>query len=61
MAIIAEWVTSSGNRIRVDDACMCAPGSAEERRAIENQRRIAYEILVREAEREAGNDLKGNP
>lgn len=53
MAVIATYTTSSGVLVRIHDDSMAAPGSEEERRIIEAQRRAAYEILVSAARKEA--------
>lgn len=45
--IIRTITTSNGATVRIRDDCMAAPGSAEERRVIEAQRRAAYRILSR--------------
>ena len=58
MAVIATYTTSSGVTVRIHDDCMALRGSEEERRAIEAQRRAAYNILTAYAEREAKHNGK---
>lgn len=53
MAVIATYTTSSGVLVRIHDDSMAAPGSEEERRIIEAQRRAAHAILLARAEKEA--------
>lgn len=53
MAVIATYTTSSGVLVRIHDDSMAAPGSEEERRIIEAQRRAAQAILLARAEKEA--------
>lgn len=48
--IIRTIITSNGATVRIHDDFMAAPGSEEERRVIEAQRRAAYNILRKEAE-----------
>lgn len=45
MAQITTQTAKNGVIVRVFDDCMSAPGSPEERRRIESQRKIAREIL----------------
>ena len=57
--IIATIRTASGVTVRVHDDCMTPPGSEEERRAIEAQRRAAHDILLgykKEGTKHAGDD-----
>jgi hypothetical protein len=53
MALIATITASNGVTVRIFDDCMAAPGSEEEARRIEAQRRAAYDILVSAARKEA--------
>lgn len=48
--IVAEYVTASGVRVAVDDSYTRKRDSQEELLAVEEQRRIAREILMRYAE-----------
>lgn len=60
MAVIATYTAVNGARVRVFDDCLSPPGSDEERRAIEAQRRAAFAILSTYAEREDQNDNHPN-
>jgi hypothetical protein len=53
---IIVWQEKSriGATVRIHDDFMAPKGSERERRIIEEQRRVAYEILVSAAERKAG-------
>ena len=44
--VIQEFTTGSGVRVRICDDYMAPKGSEQERRVIEEQRRVAHEILV---------------
>ena len=57
--IVATIRTAGGVTVRVHDDCMAAPGSEAERRAVENQRRAAHEILMEYARREGGKGDAG--
>lgn len=48
--VIAEIKAKTGVIVRIHDDCMAAPGSEEEKRRIQEQRRAAYEILSYYAE-----------
>lgn len=52
--IIAQGVTSNGVRYTIHDDCAAPKGSAEEAQIIQEQRRIAYKIMCREAEERGG-------
>ena len=57
--VIEEFTTESGVRVRICDDYMAPKGSEAERRAIEEQRRVAHQILVSAARRkvaESNND-----
>ena len=49
--IVATGVTSNGVEYAIDDRYMAPHGSELERRIIEEQRRAAYEILIKTATR----------
>ena len=49
--VIHEFTTESGVRVRICDDYMAPKGSEQERRAIEEQRRVAHQILVNAARR----------
>lgn len=51
VAVVAEIRASNGALVRIHDDCMAAPGSEEEARRIEAQRRAAYDILIKCAAR----------
>lgn len=53
MALLATVKTKSGATVRIHDDCIAPRGSEQERRAIDAQRRAAYEIITAYAEREA--------
>lgn len=51
--IVWEGKAPNGATVRIDDG-LCAPkGSEQERRIVEEQRRIAHRILIAAAERRA--------
>ena len=56
MAVIATYTTSSGATVRIYDDCILPRGSEEERRAVEAQRRAAYNILTARARMGAKKD-----
>lgn len=58
MALLATVKTKSGVTVRIHDDCIAPRGSEQERRAIDAQRRAAYEILSAHAEREAKHGKK---
>lgn len=53
MAVIKTYKLPSGVTVRIHDDCMAAPGSDEERRVIEEQQRVAWEIMQRYAQKNA--------
>ena len=53
MALLATVKTKSGVTVRIHDDRITPRGSEQERRAIDAQRRAAYEIMTAYAEREA--------
>ena len=52
--IVATGATSKGVEYAIDDAYMAPRGSEDERMIIEEQRRIAHDILARWAIRQKG-------
>lgn len=56
MMIVATVRASNGVTVRIHDDRIATPGSEDERRAIEAQRRAAYEIM--EGRVENGDDRK---
>ena len=58
MALLATVKTKSGVTVRIHDDCIAPRCSEQERRAIEAQRRAAYDIITAFAEREAKHDKK---
>lgn len=52
--IVWQGKSPSGATVRIHDDYMAPKGSEQERRIIEEQCRVAYEILVSAAERKAG-------
>ena len=51
--IVWQGKAPSGATVVIHDDCMAPKGSEQERRIIEQQRRVAHEILVAAAERKA--------
>jgi hypothetical protein len=51
--LIRQYRLRSGVTVNIYDDRMAKPGSEEEKRYIENQRRIAREIMLDKATREA--------
>lgn len=51
--IVWEGKSPSGATVTIHDDYMAPRGSEQERRIIEEQRRVAHEILVSAAERKA--------
>lgn len=49
--VIQEFTTESGVKVRICDDYMAPNGSEQERRVIEEQRRVAHQILVNAARR----------
>lgn len=60
MAIIQEMTTANGVRVRIHDDYMAQRGSAEGKRRIEAQQRIAHDILVAWALRHASDGSAGS-
>lgn len=58
--LIRQYRLKSGVTVNIYDDRMAKPGSEEEKRYIENQRRIAREIMLDKAMREANNH-ENNP
>lgn len=58
--LIRQYRLKSGVTVNIYDDRMAKPGSEEERRYTENQRRIAREIMLDKAMREANNH-ENNP
>lgn len=55
MAIIKTYTLPSGATVYIADDCMAAPGSEDERRAIEVRNRAVYDILCAYAQKEENN------
>jgi hypothetical protein len=58
--LIRQYRLRSGITVNIYDDRMAKPGSEEEKRYIENQRRIAREIMLDKMTREANNH-ENNP
>lgn len=56
--IIAEIKAKTGVIVRIHDDCIAAPGSEEEKRRIQEQRRAAYGILSYYAQNEYEREKK---
>jgi len=53
MAIIKTIVTKGGHIVHIDDDCMAKPGTPEWQYRRDEQNRIAYQIMLKAAEKKA--------